>query len=930
MAPTPSRAGAGIRAQGAGGGDRKPPEEIQERQDVSEAYRIEHLTQKLVERESLVVALQRKLREREGPDFVGPGQSTLRSLTKNLDKRRGQIAKLVLDHEISKTEFDWQLQELENEIHHLRTKCDAEQARAVRAEAQVEALSMQMLSIEKAHEGIVTMQQQVECILQDQRSLQSELASCLAAQPRHREEEKKAGGRDDVASRLNTRAQAGYLILGARNERAQNAEELATQRLAEQTMMTERAQAEVHRLAGVVSHLNQQLSERKPHAPAPGINHERRRSALVKLEQLEGASCDGAAAISSENGRSAAVSSRREGSDGAGEGKNPGDDSGDGESKTKSRGKDVTDLLVEVKDDFLFTQLIHARVQVQVLTQECTELRAQQVLEDIPAAAQPKSNGDASTDQLKEKLVAVSEELHDAKMALKAAESQAAFMKSDLEDAEERCRRATHEAQLAKSNTLKNLLPSGSETELRAQIADLTSVRERLDSRIKVLESQSLDAKTSHKSLHQMLLTERKLHHNTALIKNLREQVETLTVRVKGAEADPLQLLVGYNGMISEDSDRSLSSRTAIVEREKCKRYSDLRKTAESFQTQLRLHLKALYHQKAETATSRNQKFALEKELLACREHLAKAQKTVTLLEGNAEARADEIRPLLRAARLELVRRSFDLANLNCKRQPEAAFVMWERGLSILEEIQEGKVADWAINEGDDMAFFHLEPTEIASVHQKMGMLLLEKKDMLAAKAFFHKAFEARVEHLGDEHIQTKKSQMWLRRCTAERANSSSSDDSDALGEADVLGAEAPSPLAHRRGSPTVSFASSNASSPEPPGSLLLNSPLASGSFDRPRRGSYSTSTKSLDLGSELGLHVVIGPGDISSVGEAERAFTSALKVSLPRVFKSIWTCCSVPSTAHVGFTPSYGSNLRRCFCENRFPRREEISTTGR
>ena len=443
MAPTPGRAGAykgsgpGMQRNeaGIGGGEEISPVQIRRREEGSEAHRIEHLTERLVERESVVVALQRKLREHDGLDFGGAGQSTLRLLTKNLDKRRGQIAKLVLDQEMSRTECDSQLQDLENEIEHVRTRCDAEQARAARAEAKVDALSQKILSIEGAYQGFVTMQQQVECILGDLRLLQSELASGLAAQQRHIQAEAQgAGGGDDVAKRLNTRAQAGYLILGARNERAQSAQETATQRLAEQTIMTENAQTEVHRLTGVISHLKQQLSERSPHAHVTRINHEQRRSALVKLKQLEGDSRDCAAEEEKqkENGRSAAVSSRREGSDGADGGKNPGDDSGAGESKTKSGDNGVTELLVEVQDDFLFTQLIHARAQVQALTQECTELRAQQILEGMPAAAQPKSNGDTSTGHLTEKLVALSEELHDTKIALKEAESQAAFMKSDF------------------------------------------------------------------------------------------------------------------------------------------------------------------------------------------------------------------------------------------------------------------------------------------------------------------------------------------------------------------------------------------------------------------------------------------------------------------------------------------------------------------
>ena len=269
-----------------------------------------------------------------------------------------------------------------------------------------------------------------------------------------------------------------------------------------------------------------------------------------------------------------------------------------------------------------------------------------------------------------------------------------------------------------------------------------------------MLERQNADAKAKHKKLHQMMIAERKLHHNTALIKDLGHQVATLEAKVKGAEADPLQLLRDYNGIVSEDSERSLSSRAATVESEKAKRYPDLGHVVRGYENQIQQVMEEAYRYKTHGKKLEIAKFALDKELAACKDKTKTLESSVALLEANADARADELRPHLRAARLELVRSCFDLANLSCKRHPDAAFTLWERGLEILSQVEGGETVEWYTDAHDDMMHFELEALDRANVYHKMGMLLADKNDFVAAKNFFQQAVDIRVAHVGDDDVR--------------------------------------------------------------------------------------------------------------------------------------------------------------------------------
>ena len=833
------------------------------------------LTERLIDRESLVVALRRRLREHEEQ---GPS-GTLNSLTETLSRRREQVATLVLDHRLFMTESDRQRRNLTHEMQELKATCEAEQSRADRAEAQARALEQRLRFTEKANgQALASMDDQIGTILRNIKSLEHVLATQSLQQQQQQQPgiptrnadvgiDKNGEGKDvpdPAAVRLRTRALSSYLLFGARTERTESTLEGAMQELAKQTLLAEAAQAEVKHLTEQVRQLKHQLAVHGPHGSGGGGRIRARCAMLLKLKQLEQAGCAPGVIVGDD---------RWEGGEGT------------GADETGAASDDgMTDLLVQAQDDFLFTQLLDARAQVGVLAQECAALRSKQAVAAVSTAGtmagkgKQHGEGDASTESLKDRLVALAEELHDAKMAAAQAQAEAALKSSRLADAEARCLSATNEAQMAKSGSLRQLLPSGTETELRAQIMDLTSVRERLDGRVHMLERQNADAQVRHKSLQQMLVAERKLHHNTALIKDLREQVETLEEKVKGAEADPLQLLRGYNGLVSEDSERSLSSRVAAVEREKAKRYQDLGHTLHGYECQLQSVMQESYRYKMQALKWKNSKLALDKELLACRDHAKTLESIVALLEGNAQARADEIRPYLRAARLELVRSCFDLGTLSCKRHPDSACALWARGLEILSQVQGGEAVEWHTDAQNDVEHFQLEALDRANVLHKMGILLAEKTDFGAAKDVLQEAYDIRVEKLGEDDVRSKKSRMWLRRCL--RGLGSGTEDWD--------GEDSLHPQLDERGgnlrhdeevaghllSPTISRSNSitslaDASPPLSPEDWRSSSPLQSES------GRRLGALHGVSLGDELGITIIAPCGGEEAAKDKE--------VTLPR-----------------------------------------------
>jgi hypothetical protein len=95
---------------------------------------------------------------------------------------------------------------------------------------------------------------------------------------------------------------------------------------------------------------------------------------------------------------------------------------------------------------------------------------------------------------------------------------------------------------------------------------------------------------------------------------------------------------------------------------------------------------------------------------------------------------------------------------------------MWKRAMKILEEV-EAPIVDGALNEietKEQELLQQLGPMDCATVWHKMGVVQLEKKFLHEAKGLFSKALAIRETEGGHDHIQAKKTRVWLRKCVRE------------------------------------------------------------------------------------------------------------------------------------------------------------------
>ena len=388
---------------------------------------------------------------------------------------------------------------------------------------------------------------------------------------------------------------------------------------------------------------------------------------------------------------------------------------------------------------------------------------------------------EVSPAQLKEQVANFTEKLNDAQLEVVRLGAQLRESKSETEELKSLLQSSHAEVEKLKKNTKtpgKEYKETRStETELRSQIDDLQTLRKQAEVRLQRLEKQLSESKGEQTALHKALVDERKIHTNWQLVKELQLQVAELQDKVKLAHSDPLQLIYEYNevsGMHARKSacskDRSLSSKAADVERERSKLFSNLRKTLEMFESQIQILVKEAYRYKCQVTKWKNAKMAVDVELASARGNQHTVDQTVRELEAHAEARADRIRPFLRITRLELVRTLIDYANAIARRLPDSAFEMWKRAMKILEGVG-APIVDGALNDietKEQELLQQLGPMDCATVFHKMGVVQLEKRGLHEAKVLFSKALAIRETEGGYDHIQAKKTRVWLRKCVRE------------------------------------------------------------------------------------------------------------------------------------------------------------------
>jgi len=205
-----------------------------------------------------------------------------------------------------------------------------------------------------------------------------------------------------------------------------------------------------------------------------------------------------------------------------------------------------------------------------------------------------------------------------------------------------------------------------------------------------------------------------------------------------------------------------------MVEDEKRKRYPELRQTALAFEAHIIAVCHELYHQKALTLKWRNAKMAVDHQLAATVTYLSRVEHAKEVLEVNAEVRAEKLRPPLRAARMELVRACFDLADATCKRNPDVALGVWQRGFAVLEHVEDGVAAEWHTDSHNERLHFGLEGVDRGNAWHKMGVIHFDFHHFVQVHALFEQSLQVREAQQGADHISTRKSCLWLQRAAAQ------------------------------------------------------------------------------------------------------------------------------------------------------------------
>jgi len=426
-------------------------------------------------------------------------------------------------------------------------------------------------------------------------------------------------------------------------------------------------------------------------------------------------------------------------------------------------------MLGEAHDDFTFARLLDAQAQVKELTQLCGYLRSQQVMEHcfLTHHTAPQTTA-ASPALLEQQIIMLTEQAHDAQDALAHLVSEAKCLAHECQQAKMESEQARGDAARRAQIAIQDYFGAATEGQLRAQVAELEAMRARLEGRLCMLELQGSEGKAQLKRQQRVLMEERNLHANTDLIEQLRARVQVLEEQVRAARANPLEMLRIYNGQAGDKMTRSMSSEASMVEDEKRKRYPELRQTALAFEVHINTVCHELYHQKALTLKWRNAKMAVDHQLAATMTHLTRVEHAKEALEVNAEVRAEKLRPPLRAARLELVRACFDLADATCKRNPDVALGVWQRGFAVLEHVEDGVAAEWHTDPSDERMHFGLEGVDRGNAWHKMGVIHFDSRHFVQAHALFEQSLQVREAQQGADHISTRKSRLWLERAAAQ------------------------------------------------------------------------------------------------------------------------------------------------------------------
>ena len=184
-------------------------------------------------------------------------------------------------------------------------------------------------------------------------------------------------------------------------------------------------------------------------------------------------------------------------------------------------------LLLEAEDDYLLSRLLEAHNQVAFLARECGRLRTSKFLhENVTQTSDQTCNVEIQgKPSLKQQLVALTEQLNDAKLEIQRLQTEINTTEASTDSSNTLLQQATAQILTLKNSMAQDIFPDASAAALCSQIEELKNGKETLMNRVKMLEQQMAAAKERERVMQRVLHDEREMHSNTRVIEDLKATV---------------------------------------------------------------------------------------------------------------------------------------------------------------------------------------------------------------------------------------------------------------------------------------------------------------------------------------------------------------------------------------------------------------------